>query len=59
MRTGSTNLPEKKKSGTEHEGDIREERDPKPIPASQDLEEGEEIEEDNEGNLPAAMPTGA
>jgi hypothetical protein len=55
MRTESMNPPEKEKSGTENEGDIREERDPKPIPASQDVDE-EEAAQDKEGNLPPAMP---
>jgi hypothetical protein len=58
------NQPEKKKSETENEGDIREERDPKPIPAAQNVEEGDEVEDteegdDKEGNLPPAMPPGA
>jgi hypothetical protein len=48
-------LTEKKKDPTESEGDIREERDPKPIPASQDVEEADEAE-DKKGNLPPAMP---
>jgi hypothetical protein len=51
-------LTEKKKDLTENEGDIRVERDPKPIPASRDVEEAEEVE-DKEGNLPPAMPPGA
>jgi hypothetical protein len=50
-------LTEKKKDPTESEGDIREERDPKPIPASQDVEEADEAE-DKKGNLPPAMPPG-
>jgi hypothetical protein len=57
MRTEVMNSPEKKKSVTEGEGDIRDERDPKPIPASEDVEEAEEAE-DKEGNLPPAMPPG-
>ena len=52
------NSPEKKKDVTENQGDIRQERDPKPIPASKDVEEAEEVE-DKEGNLPPAMPPGA
>jgi hypothetical protein len=60
MRTEIMNPPEKKKNLTENEvdtreGDIRDERDPKPIPASQDIEETEEAE-DKKGNLPPAMP---
>jgi hypothetical protein len=58
MRTETMNPPEKKKNETEREGDIREERDPKPIPAAQDAEKGEEAEE-KEGNLPPGMPPGA
>jgi hypothetical protein len=59
MRTEGVNPPEKsKKIGTEEEGDIRDERDPKPTPASEDVEEAEEPE-DKEGNLPPAMPPGA
>jgi hypothetical protein len=58
MRTEIMNSPEKKKGKTESEGDIREERDPKAIPSSQDVEEGDEAE-DKEGNLPPAMPPGA
>jgi hypothetical protein len=58
MRTERMNPSEKNKEVTESEGDIREERDPKPIPASQDVEESEEVE-DKEGNLPPAMPPGA
>jgi hypothetical protein len=50
------NSSEKKKNTAQNEGDIREERDP--IPASRDVEEGEEVE-DKEGNLPPAMPPGA
>jgi hypothetical protein len=50
--------PEIKKNETENEGDIREEKDPKPIPASEDVEESEETE-DKKGNLPPAMPPGA
>jgi hypothetical protein len=46
------NQPKKKKRVTKNEEDIRDERDPKPIPASQDVEEAEEAE----GNLPPAMP---
>jgi hypothetical protein len=58
------NSSEKKKNTTDNEGDIREERDPKPIPASRDVDEGEEVEEGEEaerkeGNLPPAMPPGA
>ena len=49
------NPPEKKKSVTQNGGDIRDERDPRPIPASHDIEEGEEVE-DKEENLPPAMP---
>jgi hypothetical protein len=49
------NLSEKKKSVTENERHIRDERDPKPIPASQDVEEGEEVE-NKEGNPVPAMP---
>jgi hypothetical protein len=49
--------PSKKKSETEHEGDIRDERDPKPTATSEDVEETEEAE-DKEGNLPPAMPPG-
>jgi hypothetical protein len=53
------NPPQKQKSRTENDqGDIRRERDPKPIPASQDVEEAEEAE-DKEGNLPPAMPPNA
>jgi hypothetical protein len=48
---------EKKNDLTESEGDIREERDPKPIPASEDVEESEQAK-DKEGNLPPAMPPG-
>jgi hypothetical protein len=55
-RTESMNSSEKKKNTAQNEGDIREERDP--IPASRDVEEGEEVE-DKEGNLPPAMPPGA
>jgi hypothetical protein len=44
------NQPKKKKRATKHEGDIRDERDPKPIPSSKDVEEAEEAE-DKEGNL--------
>jgi hypothetical protein len=58
MRTETMNLPKKKKSETENEGDIRKERDPKPIPSSQEVEEGDEAE-DKKGNLPPAMPPGA
>jgi hypothetical protein len=47
-----------KKSETEDEGDIRKERDPKPISSSQDVEESHEVEEEKEGNLPPAMPPG-
>jgi len=54
-RTLNMNPTEKKKDATENQGDIREERDPKPIPASQDVEEAEEVE-DKEGNLPPTMP---
>jgi hypothetical protein len=50
------NPTEKKKSETENEGDIRKERDPKP--ASEDVEEGGEVEE-RKGNLPPAMHPGA
>jgi hypothetical protein len=57
MRKETMNPSEKKKSEMENEGDIREERDPKPIPASQDVEEGEETEY-KEWNLPPAMPQG-
>jgi hypothetical protein len=57
MRTEVLSSPEEKKSVTEDEGDIRDERDPKPIPASEDVEEAEEAE-DKEGNLPPAMPPG-
>ena len=53
MRTAIVNPPEKEKTETENEEDIRKERDPKP--ASQDVEEGEETAE-KEGNLPPAMP---
>jgi hypothetical protein len=53
-RTEAMNPP-KKKSEIEDEGDIRDERDPKPIPASEDVEETEEAE-DKKGNLPPAMP---
>jgi hypothetical protein len=56
-RIEGMSLTEKKKDLTDNEGDIREERDPKPIPASQDVEEAEEFE-DKEGNLPPAMPPG-
>jgi hypothetical protein len=55
MRTEVMNLSEKKKSVTENERHIRDERDPKPIPASQDVEEGEEVE-NKEGNPVPAMP---
>ena len=59
MRIENMNSPQKKQSRTENdEGDIRKERDPKPIPASQDVEEAEEAE-DKEGNLPPAMPPNA
>jgi hypothetical protein len=56
MRTGSMNPTGKKKSETENEGGIRRERDPNP--ASEDVEEGGEVE-DSKGNLPPAMPPGA
>ena len=62
MRTDGMNPEAKKKSETENEGDIRKERDPKPIPSSPDIEEieeGHEVDEDKEGNLPPAMPPGA
>ena len=59
MRTDGMNPEAKKKSETENEGDIRKERDPKPIPSSQDVEEGHEVDEDKEGNFPPAMPPGA
>lgn len=59
MRTIGVNPPDKKKSETENVGDIRKERDPKPIPSTQDIEESHEVEEDKEGNLPLAMPPGA
>jgi hypothetical protein len=49
--------PSKKKSEIEDEGDIRDERDPKPNAASEDVEETEEAK-DKEGNLPPAMPPG-
>jgi hypothetical protein len=52
------NPSKKKKNEIEHEGDIRDETDPKPTPASEDVEETEEAE-DKEGNLPPAMPPGA
>jgi hypothetical protein len=39
IRTGSMNQPNKKSSETKNEGDIRKQRDPKPIPASPDIEE--------------------
>ncbi|MBV8142255.1 MAG: hypothetical protein JOZ60_09450 [Verrucomicrobia bacterium] len=52
------NPSEKKKEVPETEGDIRQERDPKPFPASEDVEESEEVE-DKEGNLPPAMPPGS
>jgi hypothetical protein len=55
MRTEIMNQPKKKKNVTENEGDIRDERDPKPMPVSQDVEEAEEAE-DKDGNLPPAMP---
>jgi hypothetical protein len=57
-RIEGMSLAEKKKDLTENKGDIRVERDPKPIPASRDVAEAEEVE-DNEGNLPPAMPPGA
>jgi hypothetical protein len=53
------NQSKKKQSETEHAGDIRKERDSKPIPSSRDIEEGNEVEQDKEGNLPPAMPPGA
>jgi hypothetical protein len=53
------NESEKKKSEEDNAGDIRKERDPKPIPSAQDVEEGHEVKEDEEGNLPPAMPPGA
>ena len=53
------NLQAKKKGETENEGDIRKERDPKPIASSEDVEEGHEVEKKKEGNLPPAMPPGA
>jgi hypothetical protein len=49
-------VSENQKNGIDDEGDIRKERDPKP--ASQDIEEGDEMEK-KEGNLPPAMPPGA
>ena len=52
------NPSKKKKNETENEGDIRKERDPKPIPSSQEVGEGDEAE-DKKGNLPPAMPPGA
>jgi hypothetical protein len=56
---GEVNPPNKdKKIEIEDDGDIRDERDPKPKPASEDIEEAEEAE-DKEGNLPPAMPPGA
>jgi hypothetical protein len=57
-RIEGMSFAEKKKDLTEDKGDIRVERDPKPIPASRDVEEAEEVE-DKEGNLPPAMPPGA
>ena len=59
MRTKGMNPPGTKKREPENEEDIRKERDPKPIPSSQDVEEGHEVEKDKEGNLPPAMPPGA
>jgi hypothetical protein len=59
MRIESMNESEKKKSEEDNAGDIRKERDPKPIPSAQDVEEGHEVKEDEEGNLPPAMPPGA
>ena len=58
MRTHGMNPRTTKKSETEDEGDIRKERDPKPISSSQDVEESHEVEEEKEGNLPPAMPPG-
>jgi hypothetical protein len=58
MRTEGMNAPEEKKSKTDSAGDIRRERGPKPTSASQEIEEGGEAE-DQEGNLPPAMPPGA
>ena len=59
MRTKGMNPSTKKKSETENAGDIRKERDPKPIASSEDVEEGHEVEEKKEGNLPPAMPPGS
>jgi hypothetical protein len=56
-RIEGMSFTEKKNDLTESEGDIREERDPKPIPASEDVEESEQAK-DKEGNLPPAMPPG-
>jgi hypothetical protein len=53
------NPPAKKKSETKNAGDIRKERDPKPIASSEDVEEGHEVDKKKEGNLPPAMPPGA
>jgi hypothetical protein len=59
MRTGGVNTPKRNnKIETEEDGDIRDERDPKPKAASEDVEEAEEPE-DKKGNLPPAMPPGA
>jgi len=53
------NTPKRnKKIETQEDGDIRDERDPKPKPASEDVEEAEEPE-NKKGNLPPAMPPGA
>jgi len=59
MRTKGMNPPVKKRSETGSAGDIRKERDPKPIASSEDVEEGHEVEKKKEGNLPPAMPPGA
>jgi hypothetical protein len=48
----------KEKREIEKEGDIRDEQDPKPTSASEDVEETEESQ-DKEGNLPPATPPGA
>jgi hypothetical protein len=50
------NPAEKKNSETGNGGDIPDERDPKPIPASQDVDEGEELKEKERNPLPAMPP---